>query len=136
MDTLPVAGQVRVGRLIGKNKPQMTDYKNIVVMLKSSSKWWPLSPYYLQNEDAYIMENLWQFSKIYSKVPKSTQRWSRWDATVTWDWPAEEHIDSNGNILPAYWKWREAGFKNPLPVRYPVGYNYKHTVKYSLSSKK
>lgn len=53
-------------------------YIPIVVMTKSS-KYGQLGPYVLQDEDGSIMENIWQFSKCYEKVPQSTQRYSRWD---------------------------------------------------------
>lgn len=41
--------------------------------------------------------------------------------------------DDESEILPAYWKWREAGMNNPVFVRYPVGAtSARSTCAYSL----
>jgi hypothetical protein len=129
-----MVGQVRVGRIVNKKNPSYKGFENIVVMMKSHSVWYPLSPYFLKDDNGCIMENIWQFCKIYKTVPKSLQKYSAYNNTVIWDWPEEEHINKDGNILPAYWIWREAGFHNQFAVRYPVGFNYKHMVAYSLKN--
>ena len=98
-----------------------------------SSPFWELSPYYLKNEKGEIMENVWQFSKVYEKVPKVKLFYSRYDNTVIWEHKEEKHIE-DGKINDNYKKWREKGFKNNYAVRYPVTFNYRHTVKYSLKS--
>lgn len=53
---------------------------------------------------------------------------SKYDRTVIWKWPREEHVKKiehqNGSyyqIQPAYLIWRKALMLNPEPVRYPVG---------------
>lgn len=56
-------GQVRVGRIVNQKNPSYKGFENIVVMLKSHSVWYPLSPYFLKDDDGCIMENCWQFSK-------------------------------------------------------------------------
>jgi len=127
-------GQVRVGRIVDRKNPSYKDFESIVVMMKSHSVWYPLSPYFLKDDDGCIMENSWQFSKIYTKVPQTVQKYSRYDNTIIWQWPEEDHIIDN-IIQPAYWIWREAGFNNKYAVRYPVSFKYKHTVKYSLKDK-
>ena len=121
-------GEVRVGRIIDRKNPSCGDFTLIIVMMKSHSKWWPLSPYYLKTKEGYIHENIWQFSKIYPVVPKSDQKYSRFDSTIIWSWPEEAHMENN-EILPAYWKWRTAGFQNEYAVRYPVGFRNRHSVK-------
>ena len=35
-------------------------------------------------------------------------------------------------ITDSYFRWRQKGFNNPDPVRYPVGYNYRHKCLLSL----
>lgn len=72
---------------------------------KSESDWQrDLSPFHLgpcELYDGYIalrMENAWQYSKVY-----------------------KEYTDENGNPTPAYYDWAELGWKNPRPVRYPLG---------------
>ncbi|SNW62003.1 Hypothetical protein ORPV_99 [Orpheovirus IHUMI-LCC2] len=114
---------IRVGTITykgGKKIPKIEGFTTIEVLTKSS-KYGELGPYVLKNENAMIMENIWQFGKIYKKVPRSIQRYSQYDKTIIWDWPEEEHIDGNGNILPAYWNWRYKGMMCDNAVRYPVG---------------
>lgn len=83
-----------------------------------------LSPYHLKDENGFIFENLWQGSKIYPSVFKQDQ-WIK--NKSIWAHPAETHIDLEGNVLPAYWDWRQKVFSNPFPVRYPNGYDGKKT---------
>lgn len=127
-DRKKTPGKIRVG-VQGTSYP---NYKNIIVMTPSNAKkWYPLSPYALKDENRYIMENLWQFGKVYNQIPKSTQRYSRWDNTVIWDHPEEVHIE-NGTINEQYRAWREKGFKNPYAVRYPVGKEHARQCLYYL----
>lgn len=119
-----MSGEVRVGRIVGQKYPSYPGFTPIVVMTKSSP-YGDLSPYVLKDEHGRIMENIWQFSKTYERVPQSTQRYSRWDPTVIWNWPAEEHV-TNNSPNDNYWRWRLAGMYNPYPVRYPVGYEARH----------
>ena len=53
---------LRVGRRLythGKfSDPSYTNFTPIIVMMKSHSKWWPLSPYYLKNDEDQILENI------------------------------------------------------------------------------
>lgn len=111
------------------------DYIPIMVMTKSSA-YGELGPYVLTDENGSIMENIWQFSKCYEKVPQSTQRYSRWDPTIVWDHPAEVHCqllpDDEILILESYWNWRQKGFENPYPVRYPVGMYHRKNCLFSL----
>lgn len=113
---------IRVGRIKNCN-----DYLNylgfepITVMTKSS-KYGSLGPYVLKDKKGRIMENIWQFSKVYPAIPKSKQYYSAWDRSVIWDYHAEKHVDPiTKNLLPKYFKWRELGMMSPYPIRYPVG---------------
>ena len=132
---------LRVGRCIYDSKgqvsyPSFDGFTNIIVMMRGHSKYSTLSPYYLKNEKGQIMENIWQFSKLYEIVPKTTQRFSRWNQRIIWEHPREIHFktetnDETGNpvegeITPAYWKWREKGMNTPDAIRYPVGYHHRH----------
>lgn len=107
-------------------------YQTIIVMMRSHSKWWPLSPYCLKDDNGYILECIWQFSKAYEKVPKSIQRYSRYDDTIIWNHPEETHL-INGNPTQKYWEWRQKGFENKYPVRYPVGFDYRKECKFFIS---
>lgn len=123
---------IRVGRIKSSNdKLTYPGFTPIVVMTKSS-KYGSLGPYVLRNKNYQIMENIWQFSKVYQQIPASKQKYSRWDNTVIWDHPAEIHLDDNGKLTQAYHQWRHKGFNNPYPVRYPVGMKYRNKCLYSL----
>lgn len=121
---------IRVGRIQGNTQPSVKGFEKVVVMMKSS-KYWELSPYYLKTEEGWIMENMWQFSKVYEKAPKSTQKYSRWDPTVIWDHPAETHV-IDGGLTDAYWDWRKKGFENEYAVRYPVGFHHRKNCLYAF----
>lgn len=133
-------GQVRVGTckwVKGKRiDPKYINsngkaFKNIICLTKSSA-YGSISPYCLMvkvgNTDV-IMENLYQFSKLYSTVPTSKQYKSRYDKTVIWEWKSEIHAEikkESWTIRPEYLKWRNAGMLSKEPIRYPVGRNNTH----------
>ena len=121
-DELP--GSIRVGRIVyegGKSvHPSYPGYTPILVLTRSSP-YGSLGPYVLKNEKGQLMENVWQFSKLYPWVPAARQTYSRWDSRVIWEHPQETHIDKNGRPNDKYWAWREKGLYNDEAVRYPVG---------------
>jgi hypothetical protein len=84
-----------------------------------------ITPYYLRDENGSIFENFWQSTKIYRHVYEQKQIFS---SILTWQHPDEDHIDSEGNVLPAYWKWRYKLMFNLHPVRYPNGYDHRKDV--------
>lgn len=133
-------GKIRVGRIKnktepGKKYPITENYINIVVTSHNQTKLGhSLSPYVLADSAGRIMENLWQFSKIYPRVSKQTQS--------DWSWDTEVHClspptgsqllkaighDQKPKIKPTdqYWEWRQKGMSHDKPVRYPNGYNGK-----------
>lgn len=119
---------LRVGRRIYDNKtgayvdPHYDGFTNIYVLTKSS-EYGSLGPYVLKDDKNRIMENIWQASKIYEKVDSVELKYSRYDSTITWKWPAENHYDTKAKkILPAYWNWRKKLMENKYWVRYPVGF--------------
>lgn len=117
--------RIRVGKLSGK--AQRRDGYITVIAISKNPKWKSLSPFYLVTDDGVLFENMWQFSKIYEKVPSVTQQ-DRWSKTMKWKYPSEVHI-SNGEITDGYWKWRELGFKNPVAIRRPVPKTHAHLCK-------
>ena len=126
---------IRIGRIkyVGGKKiyPEYDGYELVEVMTRST-KYGALSPYELKDPNGFIIENVWQFSKVYDTVPKSVQRYSQYDNTIVWDWPAETHVDPvTRELTPAYFKWRTEGFKCPYAVRYPVGMTARHKCLYS-----
>ncbi len=123
-------GQIRVGTIryeAGKKiLPSYPGFTPIEVMTKCS-KYGSLSPYALKDDRGRLMENLWQFAKIYSRVPAVTQYKSRYDRTIIWSHPAEHHWDHKKNQPNlAYWAWREKGMQCEEPIRYPVGFASRH----------
>ena len=127
---------IRVGRYVtvdGKRiEPSYPGFEKVVVMMKSS-KYASLSPYYLKDAEGHIIENTWQFGKVFERVPKSVQYYSQYDRTVIWSHPEETHV-VDGELTPEYFAWREKGFRNPQAVRYPVGFHHRHNCLYSLAS--
>ena len=115
-------GDIRVGRIKyeGKNTiyPSFEGFTPIVVLTKTS-EYGELGPYVLKDENGVIMENHWQFRKLYPWVPTSKQPFSRFDPTIIWEHPQETHI-TNGEPNKLYWAWREKGFKSEYAIRYPV----------------
>lgn len=110
---------------VGRRKTRDPEYPGFtpIVCLTKSSKYGELGPYCIE-KDGIIFENYWQFSKIYTTVPCSKQRYSRFDRTVIWEHPAETHI-RDGEPTDEYWSWRNKGFVNLYPVRYPVGFHHR-----------
>ena len=126
---------IRVGRRVYSNgswtDPSYEGFKPIIVMT-ASSEYGSLSPYQLKDSKGRNMENIWQFSKVYKKVPKSIQKYSRWNQTVIWNHPAETHVDDDGNLTDEYFKWRKKGMYAKHAIRYPVGYNHRHKCLYAI----
>ncbi len=144
-----VHGKVRVGRRIYSNNfpkgfrdPSIEGYTN-VLCLTPSSPYGELSPYVLKvdvissDQTTVItsnMENAYQFSKVYQKIPKSRQTYSRYDRSVIWNHPAEVHVNEEGELTEEYWAWRDKGMKCEHAIRYPVGFSSRHSCLYSVPS--
>ncbi len=123
---------------IGRTGSRKEGYRTIEPTTRSRP-WGALGPYVAETKYGVIMENAWQFRKVYKDVPKRTERYSRWDQTIVWQWPAEHHADVLRSFTKAspnemfdvqttdeYWIWREAGLNNKYPVRYPAGIKNRH----------
>jgi len=128
-----MVGRLRVGKTNASlNYPTYPGFTQIVALAKTTPEYGELSPFNLRNEQGQILENVWQFSKVYPKVPSTVARFSSRSSRIVWTWPEETHLDPNGNPTPEYWKWREAGMNNPYPVRAPVGWAHLKTCAYAL----
>lgn len=129
---------IKVGRVYYENNkqvfPKIDGYESIVCLTKSS-KYGSLGPYELKDENGQIIENIWQFSKIYKNVPKVEIPYTRRYPIIVWKWPAEIHIE-NEEPNDNYWNWREMGMKNNMPVRYPVGMSHRKNCVYSIMGTK
>jgi hypothetical protein len=62
-------------------------------------------------------ENFWQFSKVYAKTQKQKQK--------NWTQIAEQHAalssGENEEPFPAYFRWRDRGFRSSQAIRRPNG---------------
>lgn len=128
-------GEIKVGTIYydsKKNKifPEADGFKLIEVMTPST-KYGSLGPYALRSSKGAIFENIWQFSKVYEKVPfvECKNYWeSQKQRKSIYDWKYPSHIQFNSEnytLTDDYWKWRETGFMHNKAVRYPVGFDPK-----------
>lgn len=119
-------GKLRVGKYDYKTKkmPVINGYTNVLIHTTGS-----LSPYVMKDENGIIMENYWQFSKIWKNVYKIRQPISQYDNCIRWEYEDETHLDENGKILKEYYVWQQKGFANNRWVRYPNGYKHHKEVK-------
>lgn len=130
-------GKIRVGsRLyssLGPNDPTYPDFSPVVCLTKSSP-YGSLGPYVLRTPDGVLLENLWQFSKVYRKTPSISQKVNRYTNELCWNYPETKFFDSNNLSTPNenYWTWRLEGMQNPHPVRWPVGKPYSKKCLYSI----
>jgi hypothetical protein len=122
---------IRVGRRLNNQNPSLKGYKEIYSLTKCTP-YGDISPYELKTEDGVIIENIWQFSKVYETVPKVREVYSRWDNTVIWEHGEEKHVSEDGALTDKYWEWREKGFKCSYAIRYPVGFRHRSRCLYSL----
>ncbi len=118
-------GKIRVGKIRYINGeqiiPKYEDYENVICMTKSS-EYGAISPYCLKDDNGNLIENVWQFSKLYNRIADSQQKYSRYDSRIIWRWPSDIFVQDE-QILPDYWLWRKKGMESPDPIRYPVGFN-------------
>lgn len=126
-------GQVAVAKYYpGKPMPRMKGFKNVLSHVKPEGLGGPLSPYNVRDENGTILENKWQFSKLYPRVTSQRIPKSRWQPEIIWQHPEEYHLDSEGNPTAQYWAWREKGMKAEYPIRYPNGFHGRKNCIYSL----
>lgn len=111
---------IRIGRRVyGRNGPIDPSYGNFtpIVIANDFSE---LTPWNLKDDHGRIMENIWQFSKIYKAVPAIRQMYSQEDSELVWEHPSEIHV-KDGKPTLAYYHWREKGINWDKPVSHPVG---------------
>jgi hypothetical protein len=124
---------IRVGKFDYASYPTFDGFTPIPVISKSRSIYRNLSPFLLKDDMNRYMENLYQFSKVYKQVPKTTQRYSKYNPIIIWQHPKETHVIDN-KITDEYKDWRKKGMDNNYPVRFPVGKTNRHKCLYSLKT--
>lgn len=98
-------------------------YRTILIHTSSRGLGGSLSPFVLRDEHGHLLENIWQFAKVYARVSAQRVRMSQRLPTIIWEHPAEVHCtDGGATVTPAYWRWRAKGRSNPFAVRYPNGF--------------
>ena len=127
---------LRVGRTIFSynpwkvTHPSYEGFSPILVLTKNfTGPYWKISPYELKDDKERIMENVWQFSKVYPRVFATTRREKK---KIIWQHPTELHLNSKGELKPSYFAWRKKGMENPTAVRWPLPYNKMKTCVYAL----
>ena len=120
----------------GRAMPKTADDTVTNILIHSSDKGigGPLSPYHLRDESGNLLENIWQFAKVYPSVTKQRIPLGKYHPnTIVWEHDAELHVDPLTNqVLPAYWEWRRKGTSNKYAVRYPNGYQGRHKCAFSI----
>lgn len=132
-----MSGKVYIGKCLydsnrKRTDPNLEEFENIVVLTKTTcnkKEYFNLSPYYLKDKHGYLMENIWQFSKVYSSVRKVNNKYP--NGKPIWSHPEEVHFQ-DGKLTDEYFAWRQKGFENPEPVRYPNSYHGKRESLFSL----
>lgn len=128
-----VPGLVAVAKYYpGNGMPFMKGFKPILIHVKGSHLGASLSPYTMRNDQGMLLENIWQFSKLYECVTPQKIPMSRWQKDhIIWEHPGEVHL-KDGEPTKEYWKWREKGMNNQYAVRYPNGFHGRKKCKFSL----
>lgn len=108
--------------------------KNIVIHVSPKYLGGSLSPYNLKDENGNLLENIWQFAKVYYIVEQQKTSISRFHPeTIIWEHPLETHVDYvTKKLTEKYWQWRKKGTANPYAVRYPNGFFGRTKCLYSL----
>jgi hypothetical protein len=106
--------------------PSFENFISIIVLTKCTA-YGDLGPYVIKDKKGRVFENVWQFSKLYEKVPATIQRYSRYDSKIIWEHKEEKHIDEKGNPTKEYWNWRKKGMYSEYGIRYPLGYGKQHS---------
>ncbi|RYE20044.1 MAG: hypothetical protein EOP45_11675 [Sphingobacteriaceae bacterium] len=122
---------VRVGRLAYTNDGKLVkmpsfDNHTPIVVTTRYSEYASLSPFFLKSDNDQIIENVYQFAKIYPNVTATTKYLSRASRHFIWNHPSEEHVDQSGQPNDLYWQWRKKGMAANNAIRYPVGFRGRH----------
>lgn len=120
-------GRIRIAQQAkGRSYPSVPGFENIPAWSRGKGEWKELSPFfiripkYVEKETGaefhnIIFEDFYQSFKVYEKVDKQNQK--------DWKWPAEIHVDANGNPNEKWWNWHSALLKHDQAVRRPNGKN-------------
>ena len=95
------------------------DFVNIKLK-RNSSIYWELTTHYLKDTNNVLLENKWQFNKVYSDIPETTVYDPNDKTKIIWNYPKEQHVKNN-KLLDNFWNWRQQGYNSKNAICYPVG---------------
>lgn len=129
----PRRGRIAVAKYIpGSSTPKVAGFTTVLIHTSLNTLGGSLSPYQLRDTNGYLLENVWQFSKVYDFVDQQRIPRHRFRPNdIIWEHPAERHVKDEV-ILPEYWGWRKKGMKAEYAVRYPNGFNGRHKCRFAL----
>lgn len=121
---------IRVGRIKHPNYTlsPVPGFLTIFVMTdKFPGSYNCLSPFAIKDEHGRIMENIWQFSRIFPLAFKHVKPRGFKDKSLAIS--TEDKITHMNQGVPTmnYFKWRRAGTNYPTHIRYSNGLHDKHT---------
>lgn len=122
---------VYIGKYYPRTKKSVEVDGTIQVLVHPgrNNRYSPLSPYSIKNDKMQLVENAYQFRKIYPKVYAQDQ-WSFVEGhqgkQQTWRYSEEVHM-RNGEPTDEYWIWRENGLSHQFAIRYPNGFKGRHS---------
>lgn len=106
---------LRVGKY-NQVQPTTEGFTNVLIHTTQS-----LSPYIMKDNNDVIMENYWQFSKVWPRYYKTRQVISKYNVgEVRW----EHHAFDNPDNGDEYKIWRAKGMAHQKWVRYPNGFDH------------
>lgn len=107
-------GKIRIAQQAkGRSYPVVEGFENIPAWSRGKGEWKELSPFYISFSNGTKFENWYQSFKVWEKVDKQNKK--------DWKWPAETHVDKDGNPNSNWYAWHEALVNHDLPVRRPNG---------------
>eukprot|EP01084_Bolivina_argentea_P168753 292573_1 len=108
-------------------------HKLIAAISAMVHKWGALSPFHLSDSEGKLIENVWQFSKVYDSIDAQNQvKFGK----EKWIYPkVEKCVNHDGTLTDEYWKWRETGENHKKAVRFPVGRAGRFKCLYSIKNK-
>lgn len=153
---------MRVGRVEFKNgRYQLPDFEDYYICIPLTTRIYQglarrlkhaepdyvsLSPYELKissldpitkKEIPVIFENYYQFSKVYENVNFFGRDWkySTQESPIQIVKEKEKEKETERMVLTeSFYKWQSEGWNWPLPIRYPVGFERRHSVLASVDS--
>lgn len=121
-------GKIYVARFSNQVEIPKRNDTDIIIIAYSPHNFGVLSQHILTDEDGRVVNNIRQFSKLFTYVDEQKQLLTQSIRTESapWRWQHEKetHIDPILKIpTEKYWAWRKKGMANPFSVSYPNGYN-------------